>query len=115
VSVRQLMEAEATRLTPGGEDLWPRVQAGLAAERRRARQRRLVTTSACAALALFGWLGVAPVGGWLPGAPGTVVPTAQAAEAAQPAGATPVPVVLTGVPAAPTPTATTTTTPQPGR
>ena len=110
MSVRQLMEAEARRLAPGGEDLWPRVQAGLAAERRRARQRRLATTSAAAALVLFGWLGVAPVGGWLPGAPGTVVPTAQAAET------TPVPVVLTAVPAAaPTPTATTTTTPQPGR
>jgi hypothetical protein len=111
VSVRQLMETEASRLAPERTDLWPRIQAGLAAERRRTRQRRLATSSACAALALFAWLGVAPVGGWLPGAPGTAVPTAQAAEAA-----TPVPVVLTAVPAeAPTPTATSTTTPQPGR
>ena len=113
MSVRQLMEAEAARLAPGQVDLWPRIQAGLMAERRRARQRRLVVTSAGAALLLFGWLGVAPVGGWLPGAANTVVPTAQAAEMTPGPVATAVPYVLAMT--APTPTATTTTTPAAGR
>lgn len=105
MSVRQLMDIEATRLTPGQVDLWPRIRAGLALERRRARQRRALT-SAGALVMLFGWLGVAPVGGWLPGAANTVVPTAMAAEM------TPVPASLaaTAVPA-PAPTATVTITP----
>jgi hypothetical protein len=94
MSVRQLMEADATRLAPAPVDLWPRIAGRLAAEQRRARRRRLAATSAIAALMAVAWMGVAPVGGWLPGAANTVVPTAQAAEA------TPAPIALTPVPAA---------------
>ena len=90
MSVRHLMEAEATRLAPTPVDLWPRIAGRLAAERRHARRRRLAATSAVAALVAVAWMGVAPVGGWLPGAANTVVPTAMAAETTpMPATATP--------------------------
>ena len=108
MSVRQLMEAEASRLAPGPVDLWPRIQAGLLAERRRARRRRLAATSVVAAMIAVAWMGVAPAGGWLPGAANTVVPTAQAAET------TPVPALTTAVPS-PAPTPTVTSTPLPPR
>src|SRR5688572_2149001 len=108
MSVRHLMEADATRLAPGQVDLWPRIAGRRVADRRHARRRRLAATSAIAALIAVAWMGVAPVGGWLPGAANTVVPTAMAAET------TPAPAVATPVPAvAATPTATISPLPRP--
>jgi hypothetical protein len=110
--MRLLMEAEAARLSPGQVDLWPRIAGQLARQRRRARRRRMALTSSLAALVAIVWIGVAPVGGWLPGAANTVVPTAQAAEMTPgPAAAV---VASTAVPA-PAPTATATITPLPSR
>jgi len=61
-NIRQLLDAEATRLLAGERDIGPRVVSALAGERR-SRERRLTVGSFAAAAVLVVWLGTAPLGG----------------------------------------------------
>jgi len=106
-NIRQLLDAEATRLLARERDLGPRVAAALANERRRSRELRLTVGSFAAAAMLLVWLGASPLVGLGLGSD-LAVPTARAAE-------TPTATAFAASVAQPpaTATATTTSTPLP--